>query len=680
MATDFTNLHGIKKWRLPYLLLFAVTVLAICGIETLLLEIKYGYFSGGFLAVNILSTAPQIAGFLATSLVLDAFIVLAIWGILTPVLERTRLNATKTLALAGLLTPVFPFASDYVNYEMHTYFKDMLDLGLMWQMSEESPREMLSQWGGQLIYVAAAAVIGFCFLILVVNILYRISHNSRKAGWVFTLPALRTTWTAAGLLGIMGAAGLILATTSASPIAFGLNKKPSGSLMTKIVQFVTDFDRDGYGLLSQPHDSAYFNGAVHPYAVDIPGNGIDEDGLAGDHPLTNSLPQHQPDNSNEWRLKPNVLIILLESVRADMIQARMGEKEVVPFLNQLASEGASSAHAYSNYGSTVPSRAQLFGGKLLAHPGQTTLIDDFKKQGYSIAYFSGQDDSFGDSQPLIGYDKADIFYDARADKDKRYSASTSQGSLAVPCKLVNERVMAFLQKHDPARPLFLYVNYHDTHFPYHHAKLDNLLDVNLLSRSQIRPAARQGVWETYANAVANVDRAIGEMVQAWRQHLAGTAQIIIVTSDHGQSLFERGFLGHGYAVDEAQTRVPFILWGEAGTWVEPLGLADVRPQLLANLTRDGAGEIRRPRFIPDSSRLIIQYVGSFTRPRMLAWRTLNDVTIYDFFTDSTSVRGYGSEEAITQHAGLDRSLFPRVWEWESLSSATANGAVQYGPR
>ncbi len=671
VATNYTN---SRRWRLPYLLLFAGTVLTISGVEAALLQVKYDYFTGGFLAVNVVRTGLQAAGFFCSSIVLDSFLVLAVWTLLIPLLSRMPFTKLKAFIVAGLLTPVIPFAADYLNYELHAYFKDMLDIPLIWELSDKNPKEIIAQWGIQLLIAGVAVVFGIAMLIGAARIAHRVALRAQNGRWSLMLPRFRTAAIAAAASLIAGIVILVGVTAAASPVAFGLNKKPSGIVVRSIVQFVTDFDRDGYGLLSQPAENAYFNGSIHPYAVDIPGNGIDENGVGGDHPKDFQPETEDPDKAGPWARKPDVLLILLESYRADLLGKSVNGREITPFLNRLAREGAAAAHAYSHCGYTVPSRAQMFGGRITPYPGQTTLIDDFQEQGYYAAHFSGQDDSFGNSGPLLGYDRADIFYDARADKDKRYSAFSTPASLAVPWKLVNRRVFEFLERFDAGRPLFLYVNFHDTHFPYHHRELDNLLGIDPLPRSRIRPGMHERIWETYANSAANVDLAIGRLVQVWQDRLRGRPKMVIVTSDHAESLFEHGFLGHGYAVDAEQTRVPFIVWGDAGTWYEPLGLADVRRQLLANLRAEAAPA----RMVPDPSRVVMQYIGPLATPRMLAWRTLDGVTIYDFWGDRTIVRRNVGEES---KRGLDPGLVERIWEWEAMlrEPGQRNGAKFHAP-
>ncbi len=478
-------------WRGSYKLLLVASALAIGAAEAVLLSIKYDYFTGGFLATNVLNTVPLTLMFCAFGLMLDIFLVLGVWALLLPLLRRLGLSNKKTFILIGLTTLGIPFSIDYINYELHSYLSDMMDFSLIWEVAGRDPREILVQWGGHLKLATIALVCGALLLSLVIGLSRRIEFTSGRHAGSFASPRSRSLWVGAAFFGLLGALIIIGVTLTDSPVRFGLLKKPSGGLISQVIQFVTDVDRDGYGFLSRPRDTAPFDSRIHPYAIDVPGNGIDENGVGGDHPKDFKPDFVLRDESSPWTRTPSVLLILLESFRADMTERQVNGREITPFINRLAREGARSSTAYSHCGYTVPSRAQLFGGRMLPFPGQSTLIDDFRKHGYYVAYFSGQDDSFGETQPLVGYDRADTFYDARADKDKRYTQFTTPASLAVSCKLVNQRVLGFLERSNPSRPLFLYVNYHDTHFPYHHRELDNLLGISPLPRDQIKPGATE---------------------------------------------------------------------------------------------------------------------------------------------------------------------------------------------
>src|SRR4029453_16728558 len=75
-----------------------------------------------------------------------------------------------------------------------------------------------------------------------------------------------------------------LAAAASDSFENGLVRKPAGRMMVSIVDVVTDFDRDGFGIGGRLADPSPLSASVFPYAVDVPGNGIDEDGVGGDLP------------------------------------------------------------------------------------------------------------------------------------------------------------------------------------------------------------------------------------------------------------------------------------------------------------------------------------------------------------------------------------------------------------
>ncbi len=647
--------------------MFIILTLTIGAVEAVLLNIKYDYFKGGFLASNVLNTSALKVSFALSSIILDAALILFLWLAFIPLFSRAlRLSNSRLLTALALFTFAVPFTWDYINYELKAYLSDMIDLKLVWELAGRSPGELISQWVGHLTYFTAAIFLGILVFALMIVIWRRNEIPGMRRFSRSSPPPIRRVLGWASLS--TGVAMVILAAVTFldSPVHFGLLKKPSGIALRQIIQWTTDLDRDGYGFMSKPRDPAPLNGRIYPYAIDIPGNGIDENGVAGDHPANHSKIVDAPDEASLWSRTPNVLLILLESVRADVLERKVNGREIMPFMRTLAAEGAQSKLAYSHCGYTAPSRAQLFGGRIEPYPGQTTLIDDFKRNGYYVAYFSGQDDSFGDSGPLVGYDRADTFYDARADKDKRYSQFSTPASLAVSCKLLNRRVLSFLSQYEPTRPLFLYVNYHDTHFPYHHRELDNILGIDPLPRQRIRPGSSEAIWQTYANSAANVDRAIGELFGALHQKLRGEPLLVLIVSDHAESLFEDGFLGHGYSVEDQQTRIPFVVWGVPTAWHEPLGLADIRGQLLQNLVLKSVNNDSRPQIMADPSRRVLQHIGSFRFPRLLAWRSLESLTIYDFWNDVTITRENNAHGRYKNQSGLSPELVPLIRDWESM--------------
>ena len=456
----------------------------------------------------------------------------------------------------------------------------------------------------------------------------------------------------------MAGTALVLARNRGGVDYQALGIKNSGAILTMLFERLTDFDFDGYGMFSRPMDQAPFDPSLHPYAIDVPGNGIDENGLAGDHPADYRPPRDDFRDAPVFGARPNVLVVFLEGVRGDLIGATLGERVIMPFVSRLAVEGAHSDHAYANSPYTALSRAQLMGGRLVPFVGQSTLIDDFHRNGYEVAWFSGQDESFGIRESaMLGQARADTHFDARDDADHSVSAFRTSGSLQVSWKRVNEKVAAYLDTRRDARPLLLYVNYGDTHFPYDHREMDDVLGVPRLSRAEIEPERRAEVFATYANAAANVDRAIEQLVAHWQERV-GPGGAILVTSDHGEALFEAGGLGHGLALDEAQTQVPLVLSGIGGDWPEPIGMSDVRGALQRALQLD-LGAAPRARFRPVTGRRILQYMALIDQPRLLCLRGYDAALRFD--------TAYGTPRR-------DPDFDAMIWWWEGLQAALAPAA------
>jgi hypothetical protein len=457
-------------------------------------------------------------------------------------------------------------------------------------------------------------------------------------------------------LGLVVAGGILLEARHRGGVDYdALSTKTSGVVLTFFWEHVTDFDLDGYGMFSTPADQAPFDRAQHPYALDVPGNGIDENGLAGDHPLDFRAPPSELNERPIFGWRPNMLIVFLESVRGDMVGARLGDREIMPFLNKLANEGAHSERMFANSPYTAASRAQLMGGRLVSYAGQSTVIDDFKRNGYEVAWFSGQDESFGVRESaMLGQARADVHFDARDDPEHQVSVFSTSGSMQVSWKRVNEVILAYLAARRDTRPLLLYVNYGDTHYPYDHREMDDVLGVPRLTRAQLQPENQEGVWGTYANAAANVDRAIEQLVGTWAK--LDPTGAVIVTSDHGEALFDTGAIGHGLSLDATQTRVPLVVWGLGGEWPEPIGMSDLRAALQRSLVAEPAEKPPRARFAVVPGRRLFQYMAYIERPRLLCLRGADSQLRFD-----TAVG--------TPREGEDFEFLIR-W-WESLQSGAA---------
>ena len=645
-----------------FVLLVSISASTTVVIDSVLLQLKNNYFTGGFLAKYVLESPGQISVYLLAALLLDAFQIVGIWSLIVPVARRIVTQTVRVYFLATVIGLAVPLMFDLVEYRLHQYLGGLVDFGLIWELAGGNPLEMLAQGSGHFGTLIGTIVL----LVLGMGIGWRILASFEgylhRCFGPLALPSNRQLWTAVLVLCI-GSSVMLAGLSIMDPsLRYGLVKKPSGAVVANVIGWSTDFDRDGYGLLSRPPDPKPLDASIHPYALDKPGNGIDENAVGGDHPQEFRLDSANNGADSTWHHCPPVLLILLESFRADMLRQRFHGKAITPFMNHLMAEGAGSDQAFSHSGYTISSRVHLFSGKLNPSDDDKTLIDDFKAQGYTVAYFSGQDDSFGDQESTIGTARTDVFYDARQDQSNRYSRFATSGSLAVSWKLLNRRVISFLDQHPSQIPVFLYVNYHDTHFPYAHREMDNILDVSPLPRSKIGPDAAERLHATYANAAANVDRAIEALITRWESKFRGQDPVVLITADHGEALFENGYLGHGYRLSSEQTRVPLIVRGLTGVWPTLMGLADIRPRMIQSLAHPQPGKPLN--FEPDSDHSVVQYIGNFGRPRILARRDIHGLLQYDFWNNrfeppnpSGSVPGRNDQ----------RRFVHLIWTWEALN-------------
>lgn len=612
----------------------------VWGVETALLDRQLGIFRGGFLAVQQLRGPGEITGFLAASLLIDlslcgSLVLLGLW-----IGGRLRLGGLAAAAVALGLATGPSLVADVVQFQVARFLGDAAHLRTLFGLVKASPGEFLAVGavgGGGVLFVLFA--LGLAAGLVVWGL-----HRWSRQTWV--APARFSRVAGVGCAAICLAAAVVAAANLANPRVGNLvGRKPAGTALVMAIRWVTDVDGDGAGWLSRPADPAPWDPAIAPYALDIPGNGIDEDGLAGDLPIEFKGWDDTFRPAPRFVRRPPFVLVVLESVRGDVLDARVGGREVTPVLNAMARRGRRVSRAYSLNGFTAESRFHIFTGSLGGPRSRTSLIDDFAANGYETAFFSAQDESFGGDLD-VGFDRAMVRYDARSNPELRFSRFSTPGSIGLPATVVRDKVQGFLAGRDRGRPVFLTVNFQDTHFPYAHDGVPTVVSDVRVPASAIGPARAAELRLMYLNTVAHVDRTIGELVAAV-QRAEGQEPAVVVVSDHGESLFEEGFLGHGYALNEAQTRVVLLSAGLNLTLEEPVTQLRLRTAIGCALSEPddtcGAAEAASP------SRWL-QYIGRFERPASMGWLDPMCRLKFDVFTEDRD--------------GCVEAFAPMVHTWE----------------
>jgi choline-sulfatase len=268
----------------------------------------------------------------------------------------------------------------------------------------------------------------------------------------------------------------------------------------------------------------------------------------------------------------NLLLITIDTLRADRVGAYGDVSARTPALDALAARGARFTNAFATAPITLTSHASILTGRYPAGHGARhngiridlavpTISESLAGAGVSTAAFITAfplDRRFGLIKGFQTYgDRMPRGPDGRP-------ANERPGRLAV------DEAIAWLHKRGPER-FFLWVHLFEPHAPYGD------------------PRSRRSVAERYGEDVGEADRQVGRLVDALGPRATDT--IIAVTSDHGEAFGEHGEIAHSIFVYDTTLRVPLVLAGPGispRTIDAPVSLVDIAPTVLSLL---GAGRI-----------------------------------------------------------------------------------------
>lgn len=546
-------------------------VMLVSLVELAIADRKYGVFTGGFGQPNAVDSPGELALFslgYAASLVAVALLA---WTLCARINRRRPGWATSfhfAFALGGAT-----IAALTGRYQLHSYFSDAVDFALLKQLGGGSFKDALlfgkNEIAMALTALAALGLAWWALWRLALRVLGPKGATAKAPRWRIVAVAL-TVWLV--LLAAIPRSG--------SDAAPGLSRMLAWGAAEQALALATDFDGDGYGLFGLQRDGHPFDAARHPLALDVPGNGVDEDGYDGDLVLV-PVPTPRPFTVVPAN-GPNVIVVVMESTRADVLGKRIDGRLVAPNLAAIAAQGTGIAPSYSHVGFTTASLKSMFSGRLEPHAGDPALFAELKRGGYGINVFSGQPEDFGDiSETVAMRGNADVFVDAELLRDKRASRFAAQGSL-----LIDENVL--LAEFDKrlgrpgqwAKPQFVYFNFQTPHFPYDHASVEHRFADPPLARSEISAARREELERTYWNAVAHSDAALGALVERLKRLGQWDDTLLLVTGDHGESLFEDGLLGHGHIINRRQFATFLAVNRPLPELKPPLAISDYRAVLL----------------------------------------------------------------------------------------------------
>jgi Sulfatase len=616
----------------------------------LLLERKYSVLFGRGAFLQEPLVGRERLAFLLVFLAEVTLLVLTATALLRGALRRLLPGRSWTW-VAGLGAAAAYFVVVTIQFDVYRYFRDGIDMGVARDLGGGSLGRALAfvrqELMGLLPMVLAACAGGIAWMWA-----WR-RFGKRISGGLGGSRAGRRFGTARGIL----LANVLVLLLPAVALAVSdrlertLGKVEAHRLYRVPLAYLTDFDGDGYGLMTRPFDHAPFDGSRHPYAKDIPGNGIDENGIGGDLPRAQVRPPMEAWDGRQLEPK-NVLLVVLETARYDLLDAQVDGQAVMPALAALP---AQRFRVISHFAFTGPAICGILNGTISDAEQGISLFDRFRALGHATGIFSGQPEDHADIARRTGMDRADVRWDASCLPAARMYAGADLNSLVVPGHLPVGEFAKWIGTLGDRR-FFAYMNLQEMHFPYASEKIPATLLDHPIPRSEITEANREWLLRTYWNAARRVDTVLGMAIETLRASGRFENTLIVVVGDHGEELFHHGYLGHGVDISHEQNETFLkLVNGEIDAPEGPIGLCDVGRVIHNALVRDEA--LRLPLGGP-----VLAIVGGPVAPRQIGLFDKHGLRKYDFMKDAwTREDGPGSEPRTTD---ADPAV---IHAWESYA-------------
>src|SRR5258708_22147115 len=276
---------------------------------------------------------------------------------------------------------------------------------------------------------------------------------------------------------------------------------------------------------------------------------------------------------------PNVVVITIDTLRADHLGC-YGNKQIrTPNIDALASDGARFERAYTPVPVTLPAHTVIFtgtypmlsgmhdfsGNKL--SPSQPTLASVLKQHGYTTGAVVGSavlDSRFGLNQ---GFD----FYYDHFDFNRLQESNLEE--MERPGNLVANVALDWLAK-NRTNKFFLWMHLYDPHYPYRPPA----------------PYSEQYKDRPYDGEIAFADAQVGRLIAFLKANGLYRNTVIVLAGDHGEGLGEHGEKNHGFFIYNATLHVPMIVRlpgsGSPKVVSEVVSLSDLTPTALKALKVD----------------------------------------------------------------------------------------------
>lgn len=309
----------------------------------------------------------------------------------------------------------------------------------------------------------------------------------------------------------------------------------------------------------------------------------------------------------------SVVLVVIDTLRADHVGALGGTPDHTPRISAWSKRGAAFSKAESTAPFTMPSVAALMTG---VYPDRARVVEH--RSGVTLAAYPGQ--TLAEAAKASGLRTAAIVSNpwlarpsCRFDRGFDSFASVyGRPAKSGGATEITDRALAAIDGFGDQR-FFLWVHYFDPHMPYTpppdyareagapRTTSEIIQDFAKKKRDLARIYLGRGYDEEtiattralYAGEVRFADAEVGRLLEAIDRKGLASSTLVVVASDHGESLGEHGlYFAHDYTVYEELTRAVLLMAGpgvQTGPRDDLVSLIDVAPTIcrLAGLTCDG---------------------------------------------------------------------------------------------
>jgi arylsulfatase len=283
--------------------------------------------------------------------------------------------------------------------------------------------------------------------------------------------------------------------------------------------------------------------------------------------------------------KLNVILIVVESLRADQLTSYGGQRKVMPVVEALAEKSrvfrnAWSQSSHTSYAALVPlsSHYPLRSVTRYVYPEKFSypriLVHDvLKLGGYRTGIFSSSNENWEGMVNFLQTENLDKLFHApsanqfavvEADDTgfATWARRTKQAG-SLDDSITMEKAIEWLEKHEDG-PFFVYLNLQNAHLPYRipagfsrrfgPETIDFKIRFGYFPRDKVNV-----VKDIYADSLAYVDSQIGRLVEYLTHRGIMQESVIVLTADHGQAFYEHDVMAHAGKLFEEVVRVPLIV-------------------------------------------------------------------------------------------------------------------------